>query len=607
MEIKFFIKKMKKIFINSLIIAFVFLPSCIQASISNPDSNTFYENQYYLNSINLTPYTINHFARGKDVTVAVIDEGVWLQHPDLENATWINNNEIPDNGIDDDNNGFIDDYYGWNFLDNNKNLTSKGYHGTAVAGIIAARDNNVGIMGIASEANIMSLIVCDDSGCDSNAIKNAIFYAANNGADIINLSLGANGYLGYDNSFDDAIEYAYSKDLIIVASAGNGDLESAVQKGQDLSFLKASPVNNEGNLNMIIGVGSLDSTSQYRTSWSNYGSGVDIYAPGEDIISTVVPAYSDGYGYDSTLDGTSFSAPMVSGAAALLKSQNLTLKNYEIIELLLASNKLDIQTALENSREEPEVAKVADKEVYSNGKLTVWVNYFISATPLYIKGEEINQKIPDSYIKINSSNKSQIEINIGNLSLSSGDYKIYTKGGRTSVDFSVVYYSDSTNSDDNKKNVLNSSVSNENSGDSLKEYIENEKELVVEKDDNLSEKLKGKILLQVENHGEAWYVNPKNGKKYYMANGGEAYRVMRYLGVGITNNDLENIKNDKSFAKKNSGKIFLQVESHGEAYYVDFDDGYNYLKDGDAAYEIMRSFGLGITNNDLRKIEVDEI
>jgi hypothetical protein len=129
----------------------------------------------------------------------------------------------------------------------------------------------------------------------------------------------------------------------------------------------------------------------------------------------------------------------------------------------------------------------------------------------------------------------------------------------------------------------------------------------VEKDDNLSEKLKGKILLQVENHGEAWYVNPKNGKKYYMANGGEAYRVMRYLGVGITNNDLENIKNDKSFAKKNSGKIFLQVESHGEAYYVDFDDGYNYLKDGDAAYEIMRSFGLGITNNDLRKIEVDEI
>lgn len=121
-------------------------------------------------------------------------------------------------------------------------------------------------------------------------------------------------------------------------------------------------------------------------------------------------------------------------------------------------------------------------------------------------------------------------------------------------------------------------------------------------DNSLLNRLKGKILLQVEAHGEAYYVYPKDGKRYYMANGNEAYRIMRYLGVGITNNDLDKIKNDKSFAKKHSGKIFLQVEAHGEAFYIDFDGNAHYLKDGGAAYAIMRDLGLGITNADLNKI-----
>lgn len=125
-------------------------------------------------------------------------------------------------------------------------------------------------------------------------------------------------------------------------------------------------------------------------------------------------------------------------------------------------------------------------------------------------------------------------------------------------------------------------------------------------DSELSEKLKGRILLQVENKGEAWYVDPKNRKKYYMANGDEAYRIMRDLGVGITNKNLEKIKNNKNFAIKYSGKIFLQVESLGQAYYIDFDGNSHYLKNGDEAYKIMRNLGLGITNNNLRKVEVGE-
>lgn len=121
-------------------------------------------------------------------------------------------------------------------------------------------------------------------------------------------------------------------------------------------------------------------------------------------------------------------------------------------------------------------------------------------------------------------------------------------------------------------------------------------------DYSFSKKQIGKILLQVEENGEAYYINPKDNKRYYMSNGNEAYRIMRYLGVGITNDDFNKVKANKIFAKQHGGKIFLQVEAHGEAFYIDFDGNAHYLKDGNVAYAIMRDLGLGITNNDLSKI-----
>lgn len=123
-------------------------------------------------------------------------------------------------------------------------------------------------------------------------------------------------------------------------------------------------------------------------------------------------------------------------------------------------------------------------------------------------------------------------------------------------------------------------------------------------DPTLTERLKGRILLQIESRGEAWYVNPQEGKRYYMANGNEAYTIMRNQGVGITNKDLQAIQDNKTLAKKHTGKIFLQVESKGEAYYVYIDGTLHYLKNGEEAYNIMRNLGLGITNADLAKIEV---
>jgi DNA-binding Xre family transcriptional regulator len=119
----------------------------------------------------------------------------------------------------------------------------------------------------------------------------------------------------------------------------------------------------------------------------------------------------------------------------------------------------------------------------------------------------------------------------------------------------------------------------------------------------LANKLKGQILLQVQSHGEAWYINPTDAKKYYLADGVAAYNIMRSLSSGITNANLQKLKTNSTFRKKFLGKIFLQVEAHGEAYYIGFDNKLYYLKNGAAAYQIMRTKGLGISNSNLEKIQ----
>lgn len=120
----------------------------------------------------------------------------------------------------------------------------------------------------------------------------------------------------------------------------------------------------------------------------------------------------------------------------------------------------------------------------------------------------------------------------------------------------------------------------------------------------LNERLKGRILLQVENNGEAWYVHPDDGKRYYMKDGETCYEMMRAFGLGISNADFEKLKAGNADLKERlKGKIILKVESHGEAYYVHPENGsLHYLKDGKEAYRIMRELSLGITNKDLNQI-----
>lgn len=248
-----------------------------------------------------------------EVTVAVIDTGVDINHTDLTNNIWINPGEIPDDGIDNDGNGYVDDVNGWDFLNNDKTLydiADLDEHGTHVAGVIAAEGNTMGIIGVAPKAKIMPLkFIGLDGGTTADAIA-AINYAAQNGAKIINASWGSP--LGSD---DDALNTAIvNSGLLFVASAGNGGEDEI---GDNNDNTPQSPANlTAGN---IMSVAAVDNKGELA-DFSNYGAlTVDIAAPGVNILSTL-PGNSYGFG-----DGTSMAAPYVSGVAAVLMAQkNLT-------------------------------------------------------------------------------------------------------------------------------------------------------------------------------------------------------------------------------------------------------------------------------------------
>jgi len=152
-----------------------------------------------------------------------------------------------------------------------------------------------------------------------------------------------------------------------------------------------------------------------------------------------------------------------------------------------------------------------------------------------------------------------------------------------------------------EKNIDTKTVSN-----TTAEVINEEKGLLKKIDSNLSNRVKGQILLQVEKNGEGWYVSPKDNKKYYLGRPEDAFEIMRKLGLGITEKDYNSYK---GYAPRLlSGKILLRVEAKGEAYYIDPKDlKMHYLGRPVDAFDVMRKLGLGITNDDIRKINIGEI
>ncbi len=249
--------------------------------------------------------------------VAVLDTGVHLEHPDLGSVLWTNIGEIPGNGLDDDGNGKADDVHGWHFYQNcntgvcvpqeNRILQDDNGHGTHVSGIIAAQTNNgIGIAGVSWGAQAMIVKVLDAYGDGYYSdVAAGIVYAADNGAKVINLSLG-----GAESSLllQDAIDYAHSRGVLIVAAAGND--------GGNVLYPAAC--------DNVVAVAASDQVDQ-RAGFSNYGPQVDIAAPGDGILSTW--PWLDGY-YSKR--GTSMAAAHVSGAAALLASWRPDFSNVQV-------------------------------------------------------------------------------------------------------------------------------------------------------------------------------------------------------------------------------------------------------------------------------------
>ena len=283
----------------------------------------------------------------EDITIAIIDTGVQLDHPDLRGNFWVNKDEIKNNDIDDDLNGYIDDLYGWDFVNNtadNNVKISKGYqkyavnHGTVVAGIAAGvANNNLGISGIAWQAKIMSLRAINSQGQGNTYdIARAIDYAVKNGANVINLSfVGSKS----DHILGSAIQRAYQAGVAVVAAAGN-ETSFGVNLDEKIKY----PVCYDFDKNMVLGVGAVDSENKI-SSFSNFGKNcIDIMAPGEGFYSTQVfqPELRDfKNAYGNSWSGTSFAAPLISGTIALLKTID---PNFTIAEIyrLIKENATDI-------------------------------------------------------------------------------------------------------------------------------------------------------------------------------------------------------------------------------------------------------------------------
>ena len=250
------------------------------------------------------------------VIVAVIDTGVDYNHVDLRNNIWINSAEIPDNGIDDDGNGYIDDVYGWDFVGDDNDPMDDNGHGTHCAGIIAAENNKIGTVGIAYNCKIMCLKASSSSGYLNNSdIAEAIQYAYMNGASIISMSFGGE-FLSV--AVSEALENAYNQ-CVLVAAAGNDSKCNEAGCPVHEPSNKVS-VTYPASLNYVIGVMSCDNHGKI-SGFSNFDHYLynsreyDCYAPGEHIASTF-----PGNRYAS-LSGTSMATPQVAAIAALVRSK----------------------------------------------------------------------------------------------------------------------------------------------------------------------------------------------------------------------------------------------------------------------------------------------
>lgn len=270
-----------------------------------------------------------------DVVVAIIDSGTDWFYTDLFENLVTNAGEIPGDGIDNDGNGFVDDQIGWDFVDNDNDATAFPwgdgidndgdgvaddgvFHGTFVASTaVGVGNNGANALGACWNCGLIPVRALDDENNGSfEGIADAIFYAVDRGASVINLSLGG----GFSFAVFDAVSYARRNNVVVVASAGNGNT-STPQYPASLGGVIGVGATDSGSV-LLGGSGDIDG----RASFSNWGSNALVVAPGVHLIGLRPGSVAQGTAGTATIgssNGTSFSAPLVAGLAGLVLSEGL--------------------------------------------------------------------------------------------------------------------------------------------------------------------------------------------------------------------------------------------------------------------------------------------
>ena len=286
--------------------------------------------QSYLQAMRL-PEAWDTTTGNDSMVLAVLDSGVEFGHPDLVGRLWLNTREVCGNRVDDDRNGFADDCRGWDFVDNDASPDDEMPmgHGTIVVGAAgAASQNGRGVAGVTWQGRIMPVRVLDAGGSASDFdIARGIRYAVDNGATVINLSLGSPGP---SKLLQDAVNYATSRNVVVVAAAGNDGMEGVAA---------ATEPHYPAACDGVIAVGATTASGAHA-EFSSYGSPsnpwVDVVAPGATdsrlgIMSTV-PVRSYGHRH-----GTSFSSPLVAAVAFLMRSADPNASQSTITSRLVAT------------------------------------------------------------------------------------------------------------------------------------------------------------------------------------------------------------------------------------------------------------------------------